>query len=172
MVKGTHWDSATYTPSSTLIFKMDRSVWSKEWKDGKFHLEEYLPDIIDKLEQKGKEEKERHIRWQKEREEHQERERIQREFEARQEQELARFKGLLQEAKRWEAVKLLRGYIADMKEHAALKTTNPEAHNSWLQWAEQKADWYDPQVNAPDEMLNSVDKETLTLRKISKLYGW
>lgn len=171
MVKGTHWDSATYSPSGLLIFKMDRSG-AKEWKDGKLKLEEYLPDILGKLEQKGKEERERRIRWQKEEEERQERDRTQREYEARQEKELTRFKILLQEAKRWKEVKVLREYIADMKEQATIKTTNPEAHDAWLQWAEQKADWYDPQVNARDELLHAVDKETLTLKKKFGLFGW
>ncbi|MBF9254235.1 hypothetical protein I2I11_13095 [Pontibacter sp. 172403-2] len=171
IVKEGSWDRTINTPSGILIFHLDEYP-RREWKDGKLLLEDRLGEIVYYLEQKGKEKKEQKIRWQKEEEERQERERIQRELEARQEKELAGFKNLLQDAKRWKEVKILREYIADMKSDSTLKTNHAEAHEAWVKWAEEKADWYDPQINLADELMNNVDKETLTLKKKSIYHGW
>ncbi len=171
IVKQGSWDRTIYTPSGSLIFKIDEYP-RREWKDGKLLLEDRLVEIIEYLEQKAKERIKRKIKWQKEEEVRQERERIQRELEARQEKEIAGFKSLLQDARRWKEVKLLREYIADLKSGSTFKTNHPEAHEAWIKWAEEKADWYDPQINLADELMNNVDKETLTLRKKSIYNSW
>jgi hypothetical protein len=31
----------------------------------------------------------------------------------------------------------------------------------WLIWAKSKLDWYNPTINADDELLNNVDKDDL-----------
>jgi len=36
---------------------------------------------------------------------------------------------------------------------------------SWLQWAYQKADWYDPLIEKEDELLINVDKEKMEFKK-------
>ena len=38
---------------------------------------------------------------------------------------------------------------------------------NWLQWADQKADWYDPLVEKEDNILFNVDKEKLEFKKSS-----
>lgn len=35
---------------------------------------------------------------------------------------------------------------------------------SWIEWARKKADWYDPHVEAYDELLSEVNKATLTFK--------
>ena len=35
----------------------------------------------------------------------------------------------------------------------------------WIQWAQKKANWYNPNINEQDELLDFVDKDTLTLKK-------
>ena len=40
----------------------------------------------------------------------------------------------------------------------------PEAQE-WLQWAKRKADWYDPLIEGPDELLADVDLNTLEFPK-------
>ncbi len=37
-------------------------------------------------------------------------------------------------------------------------TANSE---SWLEWAKKKLDWYDPHIEADDELLKDVDRDTL-----------
>jgi hypothetical protein len=156
-----------YVPSGLLVFSID-SYPTKEWCDGKQLIEQKLTNIAAYLELRGLEEKERKIRRKKEEEERQERMRIQREQEKLQEKELNRFKNLLIEAERWRKVKLLREYIADMK----LKVTEDKADplSEWIEWAEKKADWYDPQVRGNDELMDGIDKETLTLKNKSSYW--
>lgn len=40
----------------------------------------------------------------------------------------------------------------------------------WLEWAERKADWYDPLMERPDELLADVGQNTLEFLK--KPYGF
>jgi len=35
----------------------------------------------------------------------------------------------------------------------------------WLEWARSKADWYDPFIEIHDDLLDSIDRETLAVPK-------
>jgi len=35
----------------------------------------------------------------------------------------------------------------------------------WLEWAKQKLDWYNPKINKEDELLDEIEKDSLTLPK-------
>jgi len=61
-------------------------------------------------------------------------------------------------------VKLIRAYIQS-KEDAARKnnTLNDDLRN-WIEWARKKADWYDPHVEAYDDLLNEVSRVTLAFK--------
>ena len=49
VIPGKSWNHSEYHSTGILYFKYDR--WgSREWKDGKKRIEEYLPDIIARLE--------------------------------------------------------------------------------------------------------------------------
>jgi hypothetical protein len=39
-----------------------------------------------------------------------------------------------------------------------------------IAWAREKADWYDPSVNKPDELLELVDRDTLMMEKIKSYW--
>lgn len=172
MVEEKHWNTAKYTPSGTLVFKMDRSISTKEWVDGKLLIEQCLSGIVANLELKAKQEIERKIKWQKHAEEQREREKIERELEARQEKELDSFKKLLQEAHRWNQVKLIREYIEDVRQNTVASNNLSDELHTWLEWASKKADWYDPQVSGADELMSKVDKDTLTLKKKFSFPSW
>lgn len=42
--------------------------------------------------------------------------------------------------------------------------TISEAQRNWLEWARQKADWYDPFTEREDALLCAVDKETFMIK--------
>lgn len=76
-------------------------------------------------------------------------------------EELAAFKTLLRSAKRHHEVKLIREYINFKEELAKHNGSYDEALQKWVEWARKKADWYDPTINAPDSILDELDKDTI-----------
>ncbi|WP_439879676.1 hypothetical protein ACSX1A_10855 [Pontibacter sp. MBLB2868] len=157
--------SYDYTTTGILVLKIGPSWNGKEWQDGKVPLENRLSAIIAYLEWKTQHEEEWRLECQKEKEVRLEKERVLREQQARKEQELLRFKHLLQQAKRWHEAQQLRAYIAAEAQQVDSSSPQSTERKEWLAWAEQKANWYDPQVNLSDELLDEVDKETLVFRK-------
>ncbi len=88
----------------------------------------------------------------------------------RQDLELKNFKLLLKKTKRWQRLKLIRGYIDEMEAKSIERNLFTQEIKEWIEWARGKADWYDPHINAEDELLRDVDKETLTFSRRSKAY--
>lgn len=76
-------------------------------------------------------------------------------------EELAAFKMLLRSAKRLHEVNLIREYINFKEESAKHKGSYDEGLQKWVEWARKKADWYDPNINAPDSILDERDKDTI-----------
>jgi hypothetical protein len=83
---------------------------------------------------------------------------------ARKKKELDAFKLLLNAAQRNNDVKLMREYILSKEEMASSNGTLNEDLLNWIKWARRKADWYDPHVETYDELLNEVNKVTLTFK--------
>ncbi len=75
------------------------------------------------------------------------------------------FKTLLQKAARWHKATNLRNYIAEVEAKNMAGGNQPDDLSAWLDWATAKADWYDPFVEQPDELLDTVDRETLAIPK-------
>ena len=71
--------------------------------------------------------------------------------------ELSKFTKFYNDAHRWKKFKVLEEYyfLIENKEN---KSTEIE---EWLIWAKLKLDWYNPTINADDELLNNVDKDDL-----------
>ena len=162
-VEGRHsWDSYDYQPTGILVFKWDYYS-GKEWADGKTKIEEQIPTIIAWLEEKTieiKERKEEARRWH---EEYERKEQEKHEIQQRTENELNNFKQLLATAQRHRDSIIIREYLEHLKE---IKNHNISAEvQDWLDWANKKADWYDPIIDAEDEPLRDVDKLTLTIKK-------
>ena len=171
IVKGTHWDSAVYHPTGILAFQIN-NYSPKEWKDGKFPIEDQLSKIIAQLELTGKEKKEWRIQSNKESELRKEKERIEKEFQMQKEKDLAAFKETLQKASRWHKAVNLRSYIDSVEQKAIENKGISEDLRNWLEWARKKAAWYDPFIECDDELLNEVNRETLTLKQKPPYYGW
>jgi len=43
---------------------------------------------------------------------------------------------------------------------------------NWLLWGRKKADWYDPLVAISDELMEDVDKDTLTRNEQKEKNHW
>lgn len=97
-------------------------------------------------------------------EERKQKERIRLEILARRKKELDDFNLLLNAAQRYHDVKLMREYIQSKEELAKNNGTLNDDLINWLDWARKKADWYDPHIEAYDELLSEVNKATLTFK--------
>lgn len=167
--KKNHWDTTEFHSTGILCFKLE--IWGeKEWRDGKLRLEDQLSKIILKMEIMALETVERREQAQKELEARRAEEARRLEHEKLQQEELSKFKKLLQDAHRWQEVKVLREYIRDKKAISVSGMTEDKA--AWFEWAQKKLDWYDPTVDAEDELLYNVDKATLTLPPKKTSYYW
>jgi hypothetical protein len=159
------WNSYEFHANGLLSFKTD-GYHSGEWVDGNKLIEEQIPAIIAKMEISVKE---LHIA-QNEHRAHMakldaERQKIL-DIQERKDKELADFKLLLNEANRWNNVQLLRNYLEASERKAKQANTRTDEFDQWFDWAKKKTDWYDPFVNSSDELLNDIDKVSLTPRKV------
>lgn len=153
------WPEYDFEPTGVLAIKVG---YIGEWKDGRLPIEEQLSKIIAKMEWHTEE---LHSIWAENKRQKDERDAIarkKREEKQRKIDELERFKNLLQEAERWQKSTLLRDYIRAAEADESLGVPI-EQKKEWLNWATRKADWYDPKINAEDELLKEVDKNELVL---------
>jgi hypothetical protein len=151
-----HWDQQVFLPTGVLAFQVD-GYYGKEWKDGTKPLENHVSAIIAHLELNAEERRRWQLERQRKEEEQREQERLQAELKARRDKELSDFKTLLENAERWHKAENLRHYIATFEQ----KAPNNPALTEWIEWAKEKADWYDSFTESDDQWLSSIDRNTL-----------
>jgi hypothetical protein len=141
-----NWRSRQYFPTGILTFRMwkDFRFNQKIWSDGRQLIEYQLSKILASLELLARQEKERRIEREKRWKEQEEQERIENEILNRKEQEKLAFKNLLKQAKQWHKSQKLRAYINEVESKANMKGEISNELKSWLEWAKQKIDWFDP----------------------------
>lgn len=98
------------------------------------------------------------------REEERQREMERLELVNRKKKELDDFKSLLNAAQRHNDVKLIREYIQSKQDMARRDGSISEDLKNWIEWARNKADWYDPHIEKEDELLKGVDRSTLVFK--------
>ncbi len=154
-----------YKPSGVLSIQIKCDGKTSEARDGKVLLEEQLSKILAKIELRGIEARIEEERRERIRMEYETQERLRRERREKEDKELAEFKALVLKASRWKKATVVREFIA------AVGESGPASENlkNWIQWAEAKCDWYDPRVEAVDELLSNVDRDTLERRRV---YSW
>ena len=151
-----------YEPRGILAIFVDR--WSNtEYKDGKQPLEVQIPRIIAMIELKGEEERIRREEYEEEQRQEEIRRKKHEELEDKKDAELVSFRSLLLNSERWHKAENLRNYIDEYEEKAQ---PNDVKLQDWLAWARRKADWYDPFINAEDQLLGEVSKEELSRKRI------
>ena len=159
------WPDNIYIPTDIFVLRIDRRWNGKEFTDGKLQMEKQLSLIIASLELIALEEIRRDIEREKRNKEDARLEKIRKEFEKRQDEDLEAFKETLKKAKRWHKSENLRNYINEVESKAIAGNNLTEETKAWLIWARKKADWYDPFIEAEDELLKGADKDTLTIKR-------
>jgi hypothetical protein len=149
-------------PTGKLAFRIGESYYIKEWKDGKVPLEKQIPFFIAAIELKAMEQAEERKKWQEENAKRDEEERIKKEYQKRKLDELEKFKKVMKKAKRRYKAEMLREFIDDVEHRAIEKNKITNELKTWITWARKKADWYDPFVEAYDELLHGADRESLS----------
>ncbi|PXV68743.1 hypothetical protein CLV62_1015 [Dysgonomonas alginatilytica] len=153
------WTRHNLVYNGKLSFRYGMFSVYKEWIDSTETLiEERLGHIIAFLEVKGENDKlERMAQDAKQAIADQER-LVEKEYEARKKEELKKFKELFSLADRLHKTKILRSYIDEY-------LVNIEKHNlwtkeslEWVAWAKSKIDWYDPFIEAEDDVLKNIDR--------------
>lgn len=112
---------------------------------------------ITRIEAKSNEMHEHTIYWKNQREIQRKEEEKKLAFQERREKEVKNFKDMFRDASRWQQTNNLRNCIDAMEANAKEKGGITEEILSWLAWARNKADWYDPFIGINDELLNDVN---------------
>lgn len=145
-----------------LCLKLDTYVTIKEWIDSKAKLlEDKLPDILAWIELKAQKDKEQEIEttiWHKEYERNRQKEEA---LKKERELELEKFKALLSMATRWHKSQYLKNFIKELESKNLKLSFKSETLEDGIEWAKEKADWYDPLIEKEDDLLQNIDRDTL-----------
>jgi hypothetical protein len=148
--------SSELVPIGELIFKIGKYSNEKEWRDGKTKIEELLARIVAKLEIYGEKEKirkeESRIYCIKYEEEKQRKEEIKK----RRNEEVEKFNKLVTLSEQYNKTLMIRQYIEAEKQNAINKNNVTPIKQEWINWATAKADWLDPLINKPDDILDDI----------------
>jgi hypothetical protein len=142
-------------PIGEFIFKIGKYSGEKEWRDGKVKLEEILAKIVAKLELLAQSEKEWKERSRVARLIREEEEKLLAEIKKRRDEEVTKFNKLVALSEQYNKTLLIRQYIDAEKQHAINTNNLTPEKQEWINWATDKADWLDPLINKPDEILDA-----------------
>lgn len=130
----------------------------REYTDGKLMLEERLASIVAFLELYA----ERELEWKKQAKiqqiKYEKEKKLREETKAKKQKELADFNELISNSNRYHKVENIRNYINVIEKNAITTNSLNKELKKWINWARDKADWYDPLINKYDELLNDVEK--------------
>ena len=149
------YSTSDYIPTGEFILKTGRYSRIKEWRDGKVKLEELLPNVVAKLEidaQEEKKQKEASRLWSLQFDEEQ---RLKSEIKKRKEDEIAKFNKLLALSEQYNKSQLIRQYVEAEKQKIIKENNLTSEKQEWIDWANDKADWFDPTINKPDDIIDS-----------------
>ena len=155
-------------PTGKLVFKYRKGYFGREWADNSILIEDKLLDIVSELEIIARRKINDREEYARRKLEEERLEIIRKELQARKEDELKNFKNTFQLAKRYRKANDLRNYINTFEQNAIKNNSLTDEKQNWIEWARKKADWYDPFINAKDELLENVDKDSLTFKNQSR----
>lgn len=159
------YETREYAPSGAVAFKID-SYPCKEWRNTKTEtIEDKLPAIIAKFELFAEDERERLIAHRLRREQQDKIEEKRKELQKQKDNELKGLKTLLNASTRLHKAQYIRSYIKEFEEHANKTNTLNDEKKEWLDWAKEKADWYDPFIEKKVMLLEDIDRDTLEYKK-------
>lgn len=151
------WSNSELFPSGILSIKIEVDYNEKEWRDSaKVPLENKLPNILAKLELEADRLKKERIEHEIHQREYDKKRKIEEAHKARAQEEVNKFKRLKENAKRWKETVELRNYIQAVKNNAKKNNNLTEELKNWIQWATDKANWYDPIIQKEDEFFKNA----------------
>ncbi len=156
------WGSGKYIPTGKLYCKVGHGYREIDFKDGKQPIEEQLSLILANFEIIGEREHQQAMERERKEELEKELKLVRLHLENRKRTELARFRELLVKAKRMNQTLVIRNFIDSVEKNAAGKNRMTPELQQWIDWANHKADWYDPMIEEKDELLDGVDRSTLS----------
>ena len=142
-------------PTGEFIFKIGKYSREKEWRDGKVKIEALLARIMAKLEIYAQDEKKQREETRLWRLQFDEEQRLKNEIKKSKENEIAKFNKLLALSEQYNKSQLIRQYIQAEKQKAIENNTLSIELQEWIDWANGKADWYDPTINSRDDILDA-----------------
>jgi hypothetical protein len=156
------YDSRNLEPTGILSFIIEYGHYNqKVINDGQDLLETKLEAILSKLEVEGARKKEEHIKNEEWHRQYQEKQRIEKEIREKKEKEISDFKLIFQRAFRLHHSNIIRGYISSVENGAKESGNVDDEMRTWINWAKEKVDWYDPLVNRMDDTLDDYDKTNI-----------
>ena len=145
-----NWEHTELIPSGIIAFEIGGSYWKREWRESYTKpLETKLSNIIASLELKAKMQIEERIESEKRHIENEKKQRF--------EQELKKFKELKKDAKRWQESVQIRNYIKAVELSSVENKSFTEELVTWLKWANNKVDCYDPIVQKEDCIFEKIN---------------
>ena len=149
-------------PNGKLSIKL-KNIYDKEFSDtDSIFLEDQIERILIyiaikfntlRIEHERSKERSRLYEIEKKKEE---------EIKQRKDDELIKFKLLIDESERWKKFEILVEYYNHLKE---VSSTEDKEVQERLKWIKSKLDWYNPAINAFDELLDNVNRNTLEINK-------
>lgn len=162
------YDKYMLVPAGILVFKIgSHSYDAVEWTDGKRQLEEYIPDIVEWLLKEAESRKSERIEDEKRRTALELQRQRERELEVKRQAEFNKLNQLIFDAERLRKSQLIRQYLTQLENVAKQNNTYNDSTKDFIRWGREKADWLDPLMNRPDELLDDVNKSTLAREKKS-----
>jgi len=143
-------------PSGIIAFEMGASYWKREWRESaKKPLETKLSNIIASLELKAKKQIKERIENEKWQREYEKIRKFEEERKQRFDKEVEKFKALKSNAKKFDETEQMRNYIKAVETNAIKNNSLTEELKNWIQWANNKTDWYDPIIQKDDELFTN-----------------
>ncbi len=57
--------------------------------------------------------------------------------------------------------KFMRDYLSSVIQNGKIPSDSEIDLQQWIDWAKKKIDWYDPFIQAEDDILNNTDREKI-----------
>lgn len=160
--RGYAWRGTQLVPSGTFYMHMTYRFKERDWKISDGAVSDEAESMLDRLESASQRIDEYYRDLERRWAERAAREKAEKERDERRRTELAGFKKLLQAASRWQQAQWIRGFLSALENNEAADGGGSTDRTGWFEWARAKADWYDPLIEAEDEWMGNVSRETLS----------
>ncbi|WP_336703474.1 hypothetical protein [Chryseobacterium indologenes] len=148
------WNDRELVANGKLAIKVGRFGTFEFVDTDKSPVENQIEKILIKIETEFQEMAEQKRKWKIEEEKREELRKIEEAKQQLKDDELKKFIDFFNDAHRWKKFMILKEYFE------YIKIKNPD-DQEWIQWTENKLNWYDPSKNEFDDLLDQVDKDTL-----------